>query len=80
MVERLVAKTYEDDLKEHLLVDLHELLIPLLNIGGLLTSVGLVVLGLGRIVTVVVAPLYDLAEDGLVDLDNDMSDMVKSGR
>jgi hypothetical protein len=28
----------EDDLEQHLLVDLHELLVPLLDVGGLLAS------------------------------------------
>ncbi len=30
---------YQDDLKQHLLVNLHELLVPLLYIGSLLASV-----------------------------------------
>jgi len=33
----------EDDLEKHLLVDLHELLVPILNVGGLLARVGIVV-------------------------------------
>lgn len=64
--------TYKDDLKEHLLVDLHELLVPLLNISRLLAGVGLVIGGLRGVATVVVAPLDHLAEDGFVDLE-DMS-------
>ena len=64
--------TYKDDLKEHLLVNLHELLVPLLNIRGLLAGVRLVIGSLGRVATVVVAPLDHLAEDGFVDLE-DMS-------
>jgi hypothetical protein len=66
------GETYKDDLKEHLLVDLHELLVPLLNISGLLAGVGLVIGSLRRVATVVVAPLNHLAEDGFVDLE-DMS-------
>ena len=31
-----MIKTYEDDLKKHLLVDLHKLLIPLFDVCGLL--------------------------------------------
>jgi hypothetical protein len=50
------------------LVDLHELLVPLLDIGRLLTGVGVIVgSGLG-IVLVMFAPLDNLLEDGLIDL------------
>jgi hypothetical protein len=70
--------TYEDDLKEHLLIDLHELLVPLLDIGSLLAGVGFIVLGLRRVVSVVVAPLDNLAEDSLVDLKDDMSAMINN--
>jgi hypothetical protein len=60
----------EDNLKQHLLVDLHELLVPLLNIGCLLTRVG-VIIGWGwRVVLVMFAPFNDLLEDGLVDIGN----------
>lgn len=58
----------EDDLEEHLLVDLHELLVPLVDVGRLLARVGVVVLGGGRVVLVVAAPLDDLLHDCLVDL------------
>lgn len=58
----------EDDLKQHLLVDLHELLVPLLDVGGLLAGVGVVVRRGGGVVLVVLAPFDDLLEDGLVDL------------
>jgi hypothetical protein len=60
--------TYEDDLEEHLLVDLHELLVPLINVGRLLTRVRVVVLGGWGVVLVVVAPLENLLHDGLIDL------------
>ena len=61
-------ETYEDNLKQHLLVDLHKLLIPLLNIGCLLAGVG-VIIGWGwRVVLVMFAPFNDLFEDGLIDL------------
>lgn len=60
--------TYKDDLKEHLLVDLHELLVPLLNVGRLLAGLGVLVLLRGRVLLVVVAPLDDLAQDRLRDL------------
>ena len=58
----------EDDLKEHLLVDLHELLVPLFDVGGLLASVGVLVLLWGRVLLVVVAPLENLAQDSFRDL------------
>ena len=51
---------YQDDLKEHLLVDLHELLIPLFDVGGALPRVG--------VILVMLAPLDNLLEDGFVDL------------
>jgi hypothetical protein len=60
--------TYENDLEEHLLVDLHELLVPLVDVGRLLARVRVVVLGGGRVVLVVLAPLDNLLHDGLVDL------------
>jgi hypothetical protein len=60
--------TYKDDLKEHLLVDLHELLVPLVDVCRFLTRVRVIVLGGGRVVLVVVAPLKNLLHDGLVDL------------
>lgn len=31
--------TYQDDLEEHLLIDLHELLVPLIDVGGFLARV-----------------------------------------
>ena len=61
-------ETYKDDLEEHLLVDLHELLVPLLDIGGLLAGVGVIISGGSGIAFVMTAPLDDLVEDGLVDL------------
>lgn len=60
-------KQYQDDLKQHLLVDLHEFLVPLIDIGRLAAVVVLVAHGRG-VVLVVVAPLDDLLQDGLVDL------------
>jgi hypothetical protein len=59
---------YQDDLEQHLLVNLHELLVPLLNVGGLLAGVRVIIGGGGRVVLVVVAPLDDLLQDGLIDL------------
>lgn len=63
-------ETYEDDLKEHLLVHLHKLLVPLINVGGLATVV-VVIAGTGGIVLVVFAPLDDLLKNGLVNLDKE---------
>ena len=62
----------EDDLKQHLLVDLHELLIPLLDVGGLAAGrrghgVGVVGVGvLEGVVAVVLAPFQHLLQDDLV--------------
>lgn len=49
---------YQNNLEEHLLVDLHELLIPLIDVCGLATVV-VVITGGGGVVLVVVAPLDD---------------------
>jgi hypothetical protein len=58
----------QNDLKEHLLVHLHKLLVPLLNLCCSLARVGVIVLRLDGVSTVVLAPLNDLAEDRLVDI------------
>jgi hypothetical protein len=60
--------TYEDNLKEHLLIDLHELLVPLLDISSLFARVGVVIGSGWGIVLVMLAPLNDLLENRLVDL------------
>lgn len=60
--------TYQDDLKEHLLVHLHELLVPLLDISRLLAGIGLVIGGSDGVVAVVLAPLDNLSQHGFVDL------------
>lgn len=69
--ERLDIKVVggEDDFEEHLLVDLHKLLVPLLNVSGLLAGVRIVVSAGWRVTLVVLAPLKDLGQDGLVDLE-----------
>lgn len=66
----MAGRTYQDDLEQHFLIDLHEFLIPLINIGGLFAGVGVIIGGSGRIGAVVIAPLDDLAEDGFVDIGN----------
>jgi hypothetical protein len=60
--------THKDDLKQHLLIDLHELLIPLVDIGGFLAHIVVVIVGGWRIGLVIGAPLDDFLEDGFVDL------------
>lgn len=59
---------YKDDLEQHLLVDLYELLVLFLDIGGLFVGMGVVVIGGARIILVVVAPLNDLLQNGLINL------------
>lgn len=59
---------YQNDLEQHLLVNLHELLIPLLDVGGLLAGVGVIIVASKRIVSVMLAPLDNLLQDLLVDL------------
>jgi len=60
----------KDDFKQHFLVHLHVLLVPLLDVGRLLARVGIVVVCGWWIALVVVAPLHDLLQDGLVDVGN----------
>jgi len=58
----------QDDLEQHFLVDLHELLVPLINVGGLFARVG-VIIGRGcGVGLVMLAPLNDLLEDLRVDI------------
>ena len=63
-----MLNTYKNDLKEHLLVDLHELLVPLIDVGSLLAGVRIIVVGLRRITLVVNTPLDNFVENSLVDL------------
>jgi len=58
----------QDDLEEHLLVHLHVLLVPLLNVGRLLARVGIVIGGRHGVVLVMLAPFHNLLEDSLVDV------------
>ena len=60
--------THKDDLEKHLLVHLHEFLVPLIDVGSLLTRIGVVIVGSDRVGLVVVAPLNDLTENSIVDL------------
>jgi hypothetical protein len=62
------VKTYKNDLKQHFLVYLHEFLIPLLNVGGLLAGIGIVIGSSLGIILVMFAPLDNFLQDRLVDL------------
>lgn len=59
--------TYQDDLKQHFLIDLHELLVPLVNLRRLATRL-ILIAGRGGIVLVMVAPFDDFTQNSLVDL------------
>jgi len=61
-------RTYNNDLKEHLLVNLHELAVPLFDIGGLTVGVVAIVVGGDRIILVMLAPLEDLAKNRIINL------------
>lgn len=67
--------TNQNDLEEHFLVDLHELLVPFINISGLATII-IVVTSARGVILVVVAPLDHLLQNGLVDLDQKVSDWL----
>lgn len=62
-------QTYQNNLKQHLLVNLHELLVPLVNLCGAAAVVVVLASALG-IVLVVSAPFNDLLQDGFVDVGN----------
>lgn len=70
--------TYENDLEQHLLVNLHELLVPLLNVGGLLAGIGIIIGSGGGVVLVMLAPFDNLLENGLVDLRVVVSNLIIS--
>lgn len=50
------------------MVNLHELLVPFVDVSRLLAGIIVVVLRGRRVCSVVVAPFDDLLEDGIVDL------------
>ena len=52
--------TYKDDFEKHFLVDLHEFLIPFIDICGLFAGVGIILSGCRRIALVMSAPFNDL--------------------
>jgi len=61
-------RAYQNDLKEHFLINLHELLIPLVDLGGLLPGLVLLLGRLERVTTVLLTPLDNLAQHRLVDV------------
>lgn len=62
------------------MADLHELLVPVLDVCSFLARVGVVILGRRRIVLVVGASLEDFAEDGFENLAEDgFGDLVEDG-
>lgn len=79
---KVVSKecTYQDDLEQHLLIDLHELLVPLVDLRHLLTRGIVIVAARGRVVLVVDAPLDDLCEDGVVDVGDRDGVLLGDGR
>lgn len=60
--------TYKDDLEQHLLIDLHELLVPLIDICRSPAGLCIVVVAGDGIVLVVLAPFNNLTQNGLVDV------------
>ena len=64
----LRATTYQNDLKKHLLVHLHELLIPFINISGLATVV-IVITSARRVILMMITPLDNLLKDCFIDLE-----------
>jgi len=52
------------------LIDLHELLIPLLDVRRLPSGIGIILVGRGGVMSVMVAPFNHLFENGGVDIGN----------
>ncbi len=63
-----MGDTYKDDLEQHLLIHLHELLVPLIDVRRLLARLVVILVSLSRVVAVVLAPLDHLAEHSFVHL------------
>ena len=63
-----MGSSYKNNLKEHFLVDLHELLIPFINVGSLSPGISVIVARAWWIVLVVFAPFDDFLEDRLIHL------------
>ena len=58
----------KDDFKKHLLINLHELLVPLFDVSGLLSRIRIIFVVVDWVTLVMFAPFDDLLQDGLVDL------------
>lgn len=63
----VVRNTYQNDLEQHLLVNLGKFLIPLVDVGGLAAGV-ILLASAGGVVLVVSAPFDDLLQNSFVDL------------
>lgn len=61
-------KEYQNDFEQHLLVDLHEFLIPFIDICGFPAGVVVLVAGAWRVALMLCAPRNNLFQDGSVDL------------
>lgn len=64
----MLRPTYKNDLEEHFLVNLHELLVPLIDIGSLLANIVVILISSGRVGSVIGAPFNDFLQDSFVDL------------
>jgi len=60
----------EDDFEKHLLVNVHELLVPLIDVGSLLAGIVGLVVGENWVTLVMIAPFDNLAKNRLVDVRN----------
>lgn len=60
--------THKDNLKEHFLIDLHKLLVPLINVGSLLSRIRVVIGGRRWIGAMVLAPFNHFVQHRLIDL------------
>jgi hypothetical protein len=54
-----MREIYKDDFKQHFLIDLHELLIPVVNVGGLLIA-RVILFFLNRVIFVMICPFKNL--------------------
>ena len=64
----MLKTPYQNNLKEHLLIYLHKLLIPLINVCSLLSRIGIIIICCLRIGLVVFTPLKNLVQHGFIDL------------
>ena len=67
--DKATQSTYQDDLEQHFLVHLHEFLVPLFDVGSLLTRIGIIIVCRRGVTLVVNAPLDYFVEDCFVDLE-----------